>query len=70
MEWLLGENVTTEVLWATFHPERLTAKNPRKEPDYSYIHKELAKSGVNLSLLWTEYCEQAHSVGQTPYMYT
>ncbi|HKM34412.1 MAG TPA: hypothetical protein VJY54_06690, partial [Lachnospiraceae bacterium] len=32
--------------------------------------KELAKPGVNLSLLWTEYCEDAYSNGKTPYMYS
>ena len=26
-------------------------------PDMEYIHKEMAKSGVTLSLLWNEYCE-------------
>ena len=38
----LDESVTNEVLLMTFHPERLTATNPRVEPDYSSIHKELA----------------------------
>ena len=51
----LDDSITNEVLLKTFYPERITATNPRVEPDYSYIHKELAKSGVNLSLLWTEY---------------
>lgn len=50
----LDESVTNEVLLMTFHPDRITATHPRVEPDYSYIHKELANSGVNLSLLWTE----------------
>jgi transposase len=66
----LDESVTNEVLLMTFHPERLTATNPRVEPDYSFIHKELATPGVNLSLLWTEYCEDAYSTGKTPYMYS
>ena len=30
----LDESVTNEVLLMTFHPERLTATNPRVEPDY------------------------------------
>lgn len=51
-------------------PERLGAVNPRKEPDYSYIHKELAKSGVNLTLLWTEYCSTCNAEGNIPYMYS
>lgn len=47
----LDESVTNEILLMTFHPERLSAISPRMEPDYSSIHKELAKPGVNLSLL-------------------
>jgi hypothetical protein len=70
LTWPLDESVTNEFLLMTFHPERITATNPRVEPDYSYIHKELAKPGVNLSLLWTEYCESAYTNGKTPYMYS
>ena len=66
----LDDSISNEVLLKTFYPERITATNPRVEPDYSYIHKELAKSGVNLSLLWTEYCEKAYTNGLTPYMYS
>ena len=66
----LDDSITNEVLLKTIYPERITATNPRVEPDYSYIHKELAKSGVNLSLLWTEYCEKAYTNGLTPYMYS
>lgn len=32
--------------------------------------EELARSGVNLTLLWTEYCAKCDSSGCTPYMYT
>ena len=38
------------------------------EPDYAYIHKELAKKGVTLTLLWEEYCERCRSDGKIPYM--
>jgi len=68
--WPLDEAVTNEVLFSTFYPERLITTNLRKEPDYSYTHKELAKSGVNLTLLWSEYCARANQEGQIPYMYT
>lgn len=66
----LDDSITNELLLKTFYPERITATNPRVDPDYNYIHKELAKSGVNLSLLWTEYCEKAYTNGLTPYMYS
>ena len=70
IEWPLDETVTNEFLLTTFYPGRLKANNPRTEPDYSYIHKELAKSGVNLSLLWSEYCQACYSSERTPYMYS
>ena len=41
-----------------------------KMPDYEYVHREMAKSGVTLSLLWAEYCEQCHVSGAIPYKST
>lgn len=42
----------------------------RQAPDYETIHKELAKSGVTLSLLWNEYCEGCRQQKKIPFMYT
>ena len=42
----------------------------QKEPDYAYIHKELARSGVTLALLWNEYCAACQESGDIPYMYS
>ncbi len=42
----------------------------RRLPDCAEIHKELAKSGVTLSLLWNEYCESCRLAGEIPLMYT
>ena len=55
---------------AILYPERLDAIYPRKAPGYHYIHKELAKPGMNLTLLWTEYCSTCNTEGTTPYMYS
>lgn len=41
----------------------------RKQPDCEYIHKEMAKSGVTLSLLWHEYVEACRHRGEIPYSY-
>lgn len=38
--------------------------------DYEYIHQEMQKSGVTLSLLWVEYCEQCRLSGELPYQST
>ena len=70
LHWSLDDTVTNQEIMSLLYPQRKDAVNPRKEPDYSYIHKELAKSGVNLSLLWTEYCSKCDSEGCTPYMYS
>ena len=40
------------------------------EPDYQYIHAELARPGVNLTILHQEYCEKCYANNRTPYMYT
>ena len=39
-------------------------------PDYERIHKELAKNGVTLSLLWVEYREECRKSGEIPYQST
>ena len=41
-----------------------------KMPDYEYVHREMAKSGVTLSLLWLEYCDQCRQSGEIPYKST
>jgi len=41
-----------------------------KEPDYEHIHKELAKDGVNPSLLWNEYCAKCRNEGSIAYKYS
>lgn len=47
-----------------------SAKPAYKMPDYEYIHREMAKSGVTLTLLWLEYCDQCCESGQVPYKST
>ena len=41
-----------------------------KMPDYEWVHKELAKSGVTLQLLWFEYCDKCRDEGTMPYQLT
>jgi transposase len=61
--------MTDQALQSLFYPER-TSQSGRKEPDYHYIHSELAKDNVTLTLLWSEYCESCHAEGAVPYMST
>jgi transposase len=39
-------------------------------PDLEYVHQEMAKSGVTLTLLWNEYFEQCRLENSRPLMYS
>lgn len=39
-------------------------------PDYEYVHREMAKSGMTLQLLWFEYCDKCAESGNIPYQLT
>jgi len=41
----------------------------QRKPNCEYIHKELAKSGVTLSLLWDEYSLNCRGNEEIPYSY-
>lgn len=68
--WPPEESVTNEQLGAILFPNRHTAENLYLEPDFAYIHTELAKPKVTLTLLWNEYVHKAESLGKKPYMTT
>lgn len=68
--WPLDESVNNEQIESILFPERLSAVSMYLEPDYPYIHTELAKRGVTLTLLWNEYVQKAESLGKKPYMTT
>lgn len=70
IKWPLDEAVTNQFIHEVLNPGSITTSNGRQLPDYPLIHKELAKPGVNLTLLWNEYCEQSYTASATPYMYT
>jgi len=57
-----------EVSSALFPNE--SVKSAYKMPDYDYIHREMAKSGMTLQLLWFEYCDACTSNGDIPYQLT
>lgn len=71
VKWPECESMTNAELEAVLYPERSSsAYSPYMAPDFQAIHRELAKPGVTLSLLWSEYCDRARSQGMVPYMYT
>lgn len=59
----------TEIARELF-PCQAGGKSGYKMPDYEYIHREMAKSGMNLQLLWFEYCDQCGENGEIPYQLT
>lgn len=67
--WPLDDDLTNDELRRFLYPYR-ASESSRKSPDCSYIHKELAKPGVTLTLLWSEYCEVCKSENLIPYQYT
>jgi transposase len=69
LSWPLEDTLTDKMLQTILFPER-ASRSERKEPDYQYIHNELAKDNVTLTLLWSEYCEACYAEGSTPYMST
>ena len=69
LSWPLRPEITDGELQELFYPEKVT-QSVKRIPDSEYIHKEMAKSGVTLSLLWNEYCEQCRLNGVIPFMYS
>lgn len=55
VHWPLEDDVTNNDLERLLFPDKYKNVCMYVEPDYPYIHKELAKNGVTLTLLWEEY---------------
>ena len=70
VEWPLDDDITNADLEAILFPGKYKSGCRYAEPDYAYIHRELAKPGVTMALLWEEYCRKCHEAGETPYMST
>ncbi len=69
VSWPLEKDMTDDKLQELFFP-KIEIPPLRKRPDCEYIHKEMARSGVTLSLLWNEYCEKCRLSNDAPLMYS
>lgn len=69
LTWPIPETLTNKDLQQILYPGRQNIES-RKMPDYEYVHKELAKPGVTLSLLWAEYCAQCAAEQTIPYQHS
>ena len=61
IHWPLDEDITNADLELLFFPDKYKTVSSYVEPDYQYIHRELAKPGVTLTLLWEEYCQKCYA---------
>ena len=53
-----------EMMYAFFYPDKFKHTRRYAPVDYSYVHKELMKTGVTVMLLWEEYCSQCKENGE------
>ena len=68
--WPLEDDVTNAELQGLLFPWKYVSDSVYAMPDFAYIHRELAKNGVTLTLLWEEYCTKVRSNDSVPYSYT
>lgn len=68
ISWPLPEDLGDRELQKILFPEK-HVKDERHLPDMDYVHKEMAKTGVTLSLLWHEYVIVCRNGNQIPYSY-
>jgi transposase len=69
VEWGMIRDLADGDVYNRLFPNQVQS-GLRKVPDCEYIHREMAKSGVSLSLLWNEYCEQCRVNREIPFKYT
>ena len=69
LSWQQAQSMSQQEVSKRLFPTE--QKNPvYKMPDYEWVHREMQKNGVTLSLLWVEYCEQCRAAGEIPYQST
>jgi transposase len=69
LDWQSAEALSDRELTAKLFPNGSATPN-YLQPDYDYVHREMAKPGVTQQLLWLEYCEQCRGSGKIPYQLT
>ena len=69
LDWQSTESLSDQELSAKLFPPA-GGEFGYKMPDCELVHRELAKSGVTLQLLWFEYCDKCRDSGEIPYQLT
>ena len=68
--WVDVEGMPDEDVYRLFYPDRGVRESVFEDPDWVYVHKEMAKVGVNLRLLHDEYRERCRREGKVAMGYT
>jgi len=67
--WPLPEEMDdASIRTILYPPKRVSTEKARI--DHKHVEKEMGKRGTTMTLLWSEYCEDALSSGQEPYQYS
>jgi transposase len=69
LDWQTAELLSDQELATKLFPQA-NGTIGYKIPDYDHVHRELAKSGVTLQLLWFEYCDKCRDEDAIPYQLT
>ena len=68
--WPLEQDLSNSELELLLFPNKYRNVSRYQEPDYVHIHRELARPGVTMTLLWEEYCQKCSENGKVPYQST
>jgi hypothetical protein len=68
--WADVEPMSEDEAYRLFYPDRHLHESPFEEPDWAYVHREMARVGVNLRLLHDEYRERCRREGKVAMGYT
>jgi transposase len=69
IDWPTVEGLTDRELAHRLYPPG-DGKPAYKMPDYAYVHREMARKGVTLQLLWFEYNDKCRDAAEIPYQLT
>ena len=69
LDWQTAEGLSDRELSEKIFPSE-SEKPGYKMPDYDWVHREMAKPGVTLQLLWFEYSDRCREAGEIPYQLT
>lgn len=69
VDWTECRTITNDDLRRKLYPDRKD-KSIYRMPDYEWVYNEMKKPGVNMTLLWTEYCAMCRQNREIPYQLT